>query len=42
MHAPLPGQGRNLEGGDSWDFPGQGCLGPSARPHLSSLSAATS
>lgn len=42
MHTPPPWQGTNLEVGKGLDIPGQGCLRPSARPHLFSLPAATS
>lgn len=42
VNAPPSGQGRDLEFGDGWDVPGQGCLRPSDRLHLSSLPAAIS
>lgn len=41
MNAPPPGQGRDLEFGDGWDVPGQGCLRPSDRLHLPSIPAAS-
>ena len=41
VNAPPPGQGRDLEFGDGWDVPGQGCLRPSDRLHLPSIPAAS-